>query len=435
MAFHIQCDGVGRRDFIRAGALALGGLSLGQYFQMLQAGQANPSAKAKSAIFINLAGGPSHMDTFDLKPNAPDTHRGEFKPIPTKVPGIEISEHLPNLASAMDKFVILRGVSHSIAAHNLGSEYVNCGNRPLPSLAFPGFSAVVSKELGGPADLPTSVAIPNAQNQGGGYLGVKYAPLATGKSPVVGQPFSVRGVSLGNGLTVKDVESRQGLLSSLDTAFTGFEKNSQLLDGLDRFSQQAYSMITSPNARKAFDISQENSESAAKFGKTPFGLNCLLGLRLIESGVRFVTITSGGWDTHNDGFNALKTKQLPGFDEGLAALFNALAERGLLESTVVYVTGEFGRTPKINTQRVGRDHYPRSMFMLLAGGGIQGGRVLGASDEKGELPADGKGFTPDNVAASFYKTLGIEPTKEYHTNTGRPVMIVREGTPITELFS
>ena len=435
MAFHIQCDGFGRRDFLKAGALTLGGLSMGQFLRMSAAGETNPAAKAKSAIFINLAGGPSHMDTFDLKPNAPDTHRGEFKPIQTSVPGIEISEHLPHLAAAMDKFVILRGVSHSIAAHALGSEYVNCGNRPLPSLEFPGYSAVVSKELGGPVDLPPSVSIPNANNQRGGYLGVKYAPLATGKAPVAGQPFSVRGVSLGNGLTIADVEKRQGLLNSLDTAFTGFEKQNQLLDGLDRFSQQAYSMITSPRARKAFDISQENAEFAGKFGTSGFGQSCLLALRLIESGVRFTTITNGGWDTHNDGFTNLKTKQLPPLDQGLAALLNGLAERGLLESTAVYVTGEFGRTPKINTQRVGRDHYPRAMFMLMAGGGIKGGRVLGASDDKGEGPAEGKGISPDNVAASFYHNLGIDPTKEYHTPSGRPVMIVREGKIIEELFA
>ncbi len=435
MAFHIQCDGFGRRDFLKAGALTLGGLSMGQFLRMSAAGETNPAAKAKSAIFINLAGGPSHMDTFDLKPNAPDTHRGEFKPIQTCVPGIEISEHLPHLAAAMDKFVILRGVSHSIAAHALGSEYVNCGNRPLPSLEFPGYSAVVSKELGGPVDLPPSVSIPNANNQRGGYLGVKYAPLATGKAPVAGQPFSVRGVSLGNGLTIADVEKRQGLLNSLDTAFTGFEKQNQLLDGLDRFSQQAYSMITSPRARKAFDISQENAEFAGKFGTSGFGQSCLLALRLIESGVRFTTITNGGWDTHNDGFTNLKTKQLPPLDQGLAALLNGLAERGLLESTAVYVTGEFGRTPKINTQRVGRDHYPRAMFMLMAGGGIKGGRVIGASDDKGEGPAEGKGISPDNVAASFYHNLGIDPTKEYHTPSGRPVMIVREGKIIEELFA
>lgn len=434
MAFHIQCDGLGRRDFLRAGALSLGGLSLGQYLRMASAGETAPSAKAKAAIFINLAGGPSHMDTFDMKPNAPETHRGEFKSISTCVPGIEICEHLPKLASVMDKFVILRGVSHSIADHNLGSEYVNCGNRPLPSLEFPGYSAIVSKELAGPVDLPTAVAIPNAPNQRGGYLGVKYAPLATGIAPKAGVPFTVRGVSLGKGVTVADVEKRQGLLKDLDTAFAGFEQQNQLLDGLDRFSQQAYSIITSPRARKAFDISQENAEFAGQFGTTGFGLSCLLALRLVESGVRFITVTNGGWDTHNDGFNALKNKQLPPFDEGLAALMNGLAQRGMLDSTVVYVTGEFGRTPKVNTQRVGRDHYPRSMVMLLAGAGIRGGRVIGASDEKGEGPAEGRGISPDSVAASFYHTLGIDHTKEYHTPSGRPVMIVREGAVIEELF-
>ncbi len=434
MAFHIQCDGFGRRDFLKAGALTLGGLSMGTFLRMSAAGETNPAAKAKSAIFINLAGGPSHMDTFDLKPNAPDTHRGEFKTIQTSVSGIEISEHLPNLATAMDKFVILRGVSHSIAAHNLGSEYVNCGNRPLPSLEFPGYSSVISKELGGPADLPQAVAIPNAQYQRGGYLGVKYAPLNTGKAPTAGQAFAVRGVSLGNGLTIADVEKRQGLLNSLDTAFTGFEKQNQLLDGLDRFSQQAYSMITSPNARKAFDISQENAEFAGKFGTSGFGQSCLLALRLIESGVRFTTITNGGWDTHNDGFTALKNKQLPPFDQGLAALLNGLAQRGLLESTAVYVTGEFGRTPKINTQRVGRDHYPRAMFMLMAGGGIKGGTTYGASDRRGAYPKTSP-VTASDIIATIYHGLGIPADMELRDKQDRPLVLVPEGSAIRELFA
>lgn len=435
MAFHLQCDGIGRRDFLHAGALTLGGLSLAQYLQIVEANETPAHAKAKAAIFINLAGGPSHMDTFDMKPNAPDTHRGDFKPIQTTIPGIEICEHLPRLAKAMDKFTILRGVSHSVAAHNLGSEYVNSGNRPLPSLEFPGYSAVVAKELGGPSDLPTSVAIPNAPNQRGGYLGVKYSSLAIGQTPKPGAPFTVRGISLGKGVTVADVEKRQTLLRDLDTTFSGFEKQSQLLDGLDRFSQQAYSIVTSPHARKAFDVSQEPAAFAAPFGSSGFGQSCLLALRLVESGVRFITITNGGWDTHNDGFNALKNKQLPPFDEGLAALLQGLSERGLLDTTVVYVTGEFGRTPKINNQRVGRDHYPRAMTMLLAGAGIRGGRVIGASDDKGEKPADGQVNSPDNVAASFYHTLGIDHTREYLTNTGRPVMIVREGSVIKELFA
>ncbi|AMV17269.1 DUF1501 domain-containing protein [Planctomyces sp. SH-PL14] len=433
MSLNITCDGVRRRDFLKVGVLGATGLTFGSFLRMSHGAPQVPGAKAKAAIFINLPGGPTHMDTFDLKPNAPDTHRGEFKPIQTKVSGIEICEHLPLLASTMDKFTILRGVSHSIAAHQLGSEYVNTGNRPLPSLEFPGFAAVASKELGGPRDLPNSVAIPNSA-QKAGYLGVQYSPLNTGKTPVQGQSFNVRGIALGNGLTIEDVEKRQGLLKQLDTAFAGYEKNSQLLEGLDRFSQQAYEMITSPRARAAFDISKEKPEVSEKFGKSGFGQSCLLATRLVESGVRFVTISTGGWDTHNDNWNRLKTNLLPPIDQGLSSLLTALSDRGLLETTTVYVTGEFGRTPKIN-KTAGRDHYPRAMFQLMAGGGIKGGQVLGASDDKGEFPADGKGYSPDNIAASFYHTLGIDHTKEYHTSSGRPVMIVREGQIIPELFA
>ena len=433
MPLHRTCDGLKRRDFLKVGAIGATGLTLGSWLRAEETGGIREGAKARSAIFINLPGGPSHMDTFDLKPESGDEYRGEFNPIQTKVEGIEISEHLPQLASVMDKFVILRGVTHTLAAHQLGSEYVNTGNRPLPSLAFPGIGAVVTKELGGPADLPPFVAIPNS-TQRGGYLGVQYAPLTTNATPQPGRPFAVRGISLQNGLTVEDVEQRENLLQRLDTTFAGFEQNSQLLEGLDRFSQQAYSMITSRRAREAFDVSRESPEYAARFGETPFGQSCLLSTRLVEAGVRFVTISYGGWDTHNDNWNRLKNNLLPPFDQGLSALLTGLEEKGLLETTTVYVTGEFGRTPKINNRgpAVGRDHYPRAMFMLMAGGGIRGGRVLGASNENGTEPAD-VGYSPDDVAASFFHTLGIEHTKEYHTNTGRPVMIVREGNVIADL--
>jgi hypothetical protein len=333
----------------------------------------------------------------------------------------------------MDKFCILRGVSHSVAAHQLGTEYVNSGNRPLPSLEFPGYGAVVSKELSGPPELPKFVAIPRSA-QRPGYLGVRYAPMNTSATPRIGSPFRERGMSLGGGLTVEDVEKRQNLLTKLDSTFGEFEAENQLLDGLDQFGQQAHSMITSSRAREAFDIGQESPEFAKPFGDSGLGASCLLALRLVESGVRFVTVTNGGWDTHRDNWNALKDRQLPPLDESLAALFNGLEQRGLLESTIVYVTGEFGRTPKINTERNGRDHYPRNMFMLMAGGGVKGGRVLGESDEKGTLPKN-EGFSPDDVAASFYHALGINHQKEYHTSTGRPVMIVREGNVIPELFA
>jgi uncharacterized protein (DUF1501 family) len=246
----------------------------------------------------------------------------------------------------------------------------------------------------------------------------------------------VRGISLGNGLTVAEVEKRQSLLRDLDTAFKGIGSNSQLLEGLDRFSQQAYAIITSKRARDAFDISKESPEFAKPFGEDPFGMSCLLATRLVESGVRFVTVSLGGWDTHQDNFTRLKTTLLPRLDVGLAALFNGLEQKGLLSKTAVFVTGEFGRTPKINTRSAegGRDHYPRCMFMLMAGGRVRGGQVVGESDETASGPKN-EGFSPDDAAATFYANLGIDHTKEYHSDTGRPITIVREGEIIQQLFA
>jgi hypothetical protein len=424
-----------RRDFIRVGALGVGGISLASYLRLAEAGDVKQSP-AKAAIFINLPGGPSHIDTFDLKPDAPKEYRGTFDPIQTNVSGVEFCEHLPKLAQCADKFAILRGVTHTLGAHALGSEYVNTGSRPIPALQYPGYGSVFTKEHGGPVDLPPFVAIGNADRQKPGFLGVKFAPLATGATPRAGQKFSVRGVSLGNGLTIGEIEKRQNLLGDLDTAFAGFEKNNQLLDGLDRFSQQAYSIITSKRARAAFDISQESPEFAKPFGEDAFGMSCLLATRLVEAGVGFVSLSLGGWDTHQDNFTRLRERNLPPLDTGLSALLNGLDQKGLLDSTAVFVTGEFGRTPKINSRSAegGRDHYPRCMFMLMAGGGIRGGQVVGKSDDKATLPAS-TGYSPDDAAASFYHNLGIDHTKEYHSNTGRPITIVRNGTVIEDLLS
>lgn len=431
MAIHVTCDGVRRRDFLRAGVLGTSSVTLANWLRWSHAGDTR-RAGAKAAIFVNLAGGPSHLDMFDPKPDAPDDYRGEFGTIPTSVPGIHVSEHLPKLAACMDRFAILRGITHSLAAHELGSQYVNTGNRPIPSLEFPSYGAVVSKELGGPRELPHNVAIPRS-SQSAGYLGVRYSALATGNTPQAGQPYSVRGIAMGAGLTVTDVRRRQRLLEDLDRTFHALEQDSQLVDGLDRFSEQAHTIITSPRAREAFNTGLESPSFAEPFGDSAFGQSCLLAVRLVEHGVPFVSLQSGGWDTHNDNWNALKTKQLPPFDTGLAALFTGLEQKGLLDSTTVYVTGEFGRTPKINKERVGRDHYARAMFMLMAGGGVRGGQVIGETDEKGQAPV-GPARSPDDVAASFYHTLGIDPRKEYQTSTGRPVMIVRDGTIIPELF-
>ncbi len=230
MATNQYCDGVRRRDFLKLGVLGVSGMSLANYFQLAEAGEVGATGKATSAIFINLAGGPSHMDTFDLKPNAPEEFRGEFNPIETNVPGIEISEHLPKLARCADKFALLRGVSHSLAAHDLGSQYMNTGNRPIPSLQFPGLGSVVTKEMGGPRDLPplsrfrTTPQVP-------GYLGVEFSPFSTDDRPRAERPFAVRGISLGRGLTVEEIESRRNLLKSLDTTFRGFESESDLVNG------------------------------------------------------------------------------------------------------------------------------------------------------------------------------------------------------------
>jgi uncharacterized protein (DUF1501 family) len=433
MAFSLTCDGVRRRDFLKVGALGAG-LSLSGYLRLAAAGEVD-KAKAKSAIFINLTGGPSHMDTFDLKPNAPAEYRGQFNPIKTNVAGVEISEHLPKLAQCADKFAILRGVTHTLAAHELGTEYVNTGSRPIPSLEYPGYGAVVTKELGGPHDLPPFVAIPNS-NQRPGFLGVQYAPLNTTSTPKSGQPYGVRGITLGNGLTIEEIERRNSLLADLDKTFAAVESNSQLLTGLDRFTEQAHAIITSRRAREAFDVSKESPAYAKPFGDEAFGMSCLLASRLVESGVRFVTLTLGGWDTHTSVFTRLKTQLLPKLDTGLSALLNGLSEKGLLDSTTVFVTGEFGRTPKINTRDAegGRDHYPRCMFMLMGGGGVRGGQVLGESDETASLPKS-EGFSPDDVAATFYHTLGIDHKKEYHSTTGRPITIVRDGHLINKLLA
>ncbi len=425
----IFCDGINRRDFIRIGGLAGVGMSLAQYLQIAEAGEVRP-AKAKAAIFIRLSGGPSHLDTFDMKPSAPDTHRGEFREISTKIPGIRFCEHLPKLAQCSDKFAILRGVSHSLADHRLGTKYMTTGNRPLPSLEYPGYGAVISRELPGPADLPNFVAVPGG-DETTGFLGVEYGPLNTGQTPKPGKKLEIRGLSLNGGVTLADLDRRQDLLKRFDHAFDSLAKDDKILAGLDRFTQRAFSMIRSPKVRAAFDLSQESAAITRHFNETPFAQSCLLATRLVETGVRFVTVSFGNWDTHDTNFSRLKDQLLPPLDSGLSGLFLALEQKGLLESTTVFVTGEFGRTPKINA-RGGRDHYPRAMFCLMAGGGIRGGQVVGGSDDRGEVPAHDP-FTPDDVAATFYKTLGIDITKEYHTPSGRPVMIVRNGKAIEEL--
>ncbi len=432
MSWNRYCDGILRRDFLKAGVLSGFGLALADYLRLSSLGAVKSGRLAENAILLYLQGGPSHMDTFDMKPEAPAEYRGEFKPIQTNVPGIQICEYLPKLAQVADKYTVVRGVSHTVAAHALGTQYIVTGNRPLASLRFPGFGAVVSKEKPAPPDVPAFVAIPNTPETAG-YLGVRYSPFQTNQAPQPGRPFRVRGITLGNGLTVEDIERRHRLLRDLDTAFRSFEQSSSLLAGLDSFSEQVYSILTSRRTREAFDLSKEPAAVTERFGQHAFGQSCLLAARLVEAGVRFVTVSNGGWDTHATNFDRLKDRLLPQLDDALSALLVTLEERGLLEKTVVMVVGEFGRTPKVN-KRAGRDHWPRAMFVLFAGGPFGGGKVVGASDEKGQGPAE-RAISPDDIAASLYHSLGIDHTREYHTPTGRPVMIVRYGSVVRELFS
>lgn len=434
MKFNRTCDGVTRRDMIRVGTLSIGGLSLAGYAKLVDAGQVAPG-RATRAIFIELPGGPSHLDSFDMKPSGPSEIRGSFHPIKTNVAGIQICEHLPKLAQVADKFAILRGVSHTLAAHRLGQEYVNTGSKPIASLEYPSYGAVLAKERPSIAEIPSHVGIPKV-NHGAGFLGIKYAAMETNAQPQFGKPFSIRGLSMPGGIAVDEIKRRQSLLKKLDRRFTDLEKNDQLLAGLDQFGDQAYSMITSPQARQAFDIGREPESFSRQFGESAFGQSCLLALRLVESGVRMVSLQLGGWDTHTDNFTKLKDNNLPRLDEGLSGLLVGLEQRGLLDSTAVYVTGEFGRTPKINSRSAdgGRDHYPRCMFMLMAGGMVRGGQVIGESDDTAAGPRH-EAITPDDVAASFYHNLGIDPMSEYDSNTGRPITLVRDGKVIDRLFA
>jgi hypothetical protein len=434
MSVHRQCNGVHRRDALKIGVLGTSGLTISSFLNLAHAGHVDQRATSNAAIFIELPGGPSHIDTFDLKPHAPSEIRGKFRAIKTNTVGVEICEHLPKLASCTERFAIIRGVSHSLGAHPLGQKFLFTGNRPNPSIEYPAYGSVAAKELAGEPDLPSYVAIPKSQ-QGPGHLGVKFAALSTNSKPKAGRPFSVRGIALGNGIELSDFQRRQELLQALDTKFDVIQESDDLLSGLDKFSQKAFEMIASKRTRAAFDYSREPASFKSHFGEDEFSQSCLLATRLIESGVRFVTITLGGWDTHADNFSRLSNGLLPQLDAGLAGLFNGLAAKGLFDSTTVFCSGEFGRTPKINSRSAdgGRDHYPRCMFMLMGGGPVVGGQVIGESDEKGAGPKH-ELIKPEDVAATFYRTLGIDHRKEYQTSIGRPISIVRDGNVIPQLI-
>jgi hypothetical protein len=414
---------------LRVGALGTS-LTLGDYLRLTASeGQVD---SGRSAVFVFLGGGPAHQDTFDMKPEAPSEYRGQFRPIRTSVAGIEICEHLPKMARLANRYALIRGITHSLADHGLGTRYLMTGNLPTPVVDYPMYGSVVSREMPSRPDLPSFVSI-DRPVEGPGYLGAEYGPLSTGEKPRYGQPFRVRGITLDGSMTVEKYRSRRALLSDIDTAFSGFESLDDNVRGLDRFSQQAHRIISSARARNAFDLTRESDDEVDRFGRHDFGQSMMLTTRLIEAGVRFVTVLLEGWDTHQDNFNTLGRELLPKFDQSLSAMLTRLESRGLLDSTAILVNGEFGRTPKINNN-AGRDHWARAMFALMAGGSVRPGQVVGRTDARAEGP-EGDGYSPDDLAATFFDNIGIDPKKEYEANVGRPITLIRDGNPIPGIIS
>ncbi len=429
---HKYCDGISRRHALTAGMGALG-LSL---TNLLQLDAANESAASgKNAIFIFLTGGQSHHDSWDPKPDAGEM-KGEFDSIATNVPELRVCEHMPLLAKQADKYAIVRNVSHTQGAHSPGQRYLQTGNRKIPSLEYPDYGAVISKEHHAPRGVPEYVLAPsggsNSASYSSGYLGVAHGPFTALGDPN-SKGYSVRALATPEGLTLQQIEARRRLLARVDTRFRSVDIANQDVVGMDKSYEKAFDILQSTAVRNAFNVESENAATRDRYGRHTFGQTCLLARRLVEAGTRCVSIYNGGWDTHENNFRDLKNMLLPPWDQGLAALLADLEHRGLLENTVVWCTGEFGRTPKINDKGAGRDHWARAMSMLYAGGGIRGGRVIGETDKTGSEPVSDS-YSPDDAAASFYHALGIDHLKEYDTPDGRPVTIVGKGTPIKELW-
>jgi hypothetical protein len=433
---HRRCDGVSRRDVLRAGSLTAFGLGLAALLR--SRAQAAESPRAKSCILLWLDGGPSHLETFDLKPDAPAEVRGPFQPIRTSVPGIDICELLPRTAQQADKLAIVRSVTSPLGEHGLANHYLLTGYKPSAVLHYPSYGAVLAHVRSGRPVLPPYVAIPEVRaTAGAGYLGASFEPFATGGDP--SKPgFRVRDLDFFPAVTEDRIRRRREFLAEFDAVQSQIESNEPAGDGA---FEQAYRLITSGDAKRAFDLDDEPQSLRARYGPRMFGQSCLLARRLIERGVPFVTVQNTGWDTHEglvlqlrDGYTGAKVGVglAPTFDQAFSALLEDLHDRGLLSETVVIAMGEFGRTPKLNT-RGGRDHWPRVFSVVLAGAGIPGGQVIGASDRVGESPQDNP-ITPADLAHTIYTLLGVDPARELHTADGRPVAINQGGRMIRELM-
>ncbi len=447
---NVTCDGVSRRDVLTIGSAGILGLTL----PGILASEAKASAKkelgsgqpkAKSVILLWLSGGPATIDMWDNKPDAPEGIRGEFKSIDTAAKGVQVAETFPKFAAVADKATIVRSLYHTIPSHGPAAVFMTTGNKPTAALQYPSMGSVASKLLKTEVGVPPYVTFGELRNGlvgQAGYLGTGYNPfIIEGNAPpgkdgaaaTKGGGFSVRGLTLKGTFTLEELEKRDALLRKFDTGFAGLDKSNDLVDGLDTFHQQALEILKSDKTRKALDLTAEKQTTRDMYGNTPFGQGALAARRLVEAGVRFSTVSFGGWDTHSQTFNAHKTRLAPTTDQVLAALIADLDQRGLLDSTIVMCAGEFGRTPKVN-KNSGRDHWARSMACVLAGGGFKRGYAHGTTDASGMAPAT-EPVTPDDVSGTIFHNLGIAPSTEIQSATGRPIQLYREGKVIEKVLA
>jgi hypothetical protein len=436
-----DCEGFYRRDFLKIGTAGLFGLSLPDLLRLeARAAQAGAGAKmphARSVIMLWLGGGPATIDMWDLKPDAPEGIRGEFKPIATKAPGVKICEHLPKTAEVTDKLTLVRSLYHTIPSHGPATVFMTTGNKPTPALQYPSLGSLASRLLLPERGVPTYVAFNEIRNGvagQAGYLGTAYNPfIVEGGGGKGGSNLRVRGITLPTGFTLEELEDRDKLVKAFDSGFKALDNSADLADGLDAFHKKALEILRSDKTRKAFNLDEESKALRERYGLNGFGQGALAARRLVEAGVRFVTISLGGWDTHGKNFEALSKRLLPQLDQTLSALVADLAERGELARTVVYCAGEFGRTPKVN-KNSGRDHWARSMAAVLAGGGFKCGYAHGSTDPQGMAPVT-EGCTPDDLSATLFHCLGLDPHQELTTASGRPVQLFREGKVVEKLLA
>ena len=414
--------GRSRRDFLKAGALGFSGLHLPGLLA------AEQGSSERSCIVIFQAGGASQLDTFDPKPDAVADIRGSIKAIPTAIPGVRFSELLPRSAKAAKSFSVIRSMHSDEAIHERARQYVFSGTKPRNEVLQPSFGATVARERGQRNGLPPFVAIPTADlSAEAGFLGPTYDPFVSGDPNT--DDFSVKDLTLPGGVNLGEARSRADLLGALDREFQAVT-HSPLISSMDEFHQKAFDLISSPVAKDAFDIAAEPDGVRDAYGRTTVGQGALLARRLIEAGVRLATVFHWGYDTHVR--NEPTNKDLvPEFDRAFTALLEDLKQRGLLQTTLVLVIGDFGRTPKINFSG-GRDHWPSAFSVALAGAGIQGGAVIGATDKHAAHPVD-RPVTVEDLGATVYEALGIDYRKTYHAN-GRPIAINKEGHSVRELW-